>query len=188
MTFAEWSSLAQTVILLLTGAVVAWYTAETREMRKTAVRQADAAVVKEAYDYIIGTHPMRRLIFRADNAELIRGVRSPEDLRLFKEEHDELDQAIHAVANCYHYIGFLMHQGLLTAEGAILEEGGHTIVRVHELIGPYIQLEREQRGDGYKQYFLELAGKARLRLGRGLANTALPAEPAIADDEGGANV
>jgi hypothetical protein len=65
--------------------------------------------------------------------------------------------ALREVANCYHYIGFLIHIGLLTAKEQIFEEGGHTIYGVWSIVRPILEIERlEPERGNYKQYFYAL--------------------------------
>jgi hypothetical protein len=86
----------------------------------------------------------------------IKTVDNPQDLE--KLEHN-VREAIHEVANCYHYIGFLMKVGLLTNKSAFFEEGGDTFQRIYEIIEPVITQERVMMSrETYKrnlEYLLE---------------------------------
>lgn len=156
MTTSETLTAVQTVAVVLTGLVVVWYTWETQQMRKTAHRQADAAILKQAYDYVIQTHGSRRVVYR--NADRIRAVTTIAALETLRQAEPELDRAIHDVANCFHYIGFLMDQKLFSDQQALIDEAGHTILRMYNLLWTYILLERQDSGAAsYKQYFESLA-------------------------------
>jgi hypothetical protein len=160
MDTTEWLMLIQTAAVVATGVVVVWYTWETRHLRKISARQADAAVLKQAYDYVIETYPSRKRVF--EDAPLIRAVTTCGELRDFKVAHPETDRAIHDVANCFHYVGFLMEHGLFSDDRPFLLEGGHTVLRAYEILWPYILLERQDAGaPRYKQYFHRLAERAR---------------------------
>ena len=108
----------------------------------------EAAVLREAYDYIIRTHKFREIIY--SNKNEIKAIQNVKDL---EEITPEISEAIHEVANCYHYIGFLMKYGLLTNKSAIFEEGGDTFLDIYKIIKPEIEQQRAKMGkETYKQY------------------------------------
>jgi|Deesub1362B_J571_1020462.scaffolds.fasta_scaffold02688_12 hypothetical protein len=88
----------------------------------------EATVLKEAYDYIIRTHKFRLILYK--NAEKLKKLNQLDEL---EKIDDELSEAIHEVANCYHYIGFLMKHGMITNKKALFEEGGDTFLRIYEI-------------------------------------------------------
>lgn len=115
-------------------------------------------VLKHAYDYIRETHVDRVAVYEEEAS--IRGVKTIDDLKIF--EATDAATAVHNVANCYHYIGLLAHSGLLTRQTELLQEGAQTIVRIHTIIWPIIELQRERTGQSeYKQYFAWLAERAK---------------------------
>ena len=68
--------------------------------------------------------------------------------------------AIHDVANCYHYIGFLIHSELLLKKKEFFDEGGETMLRVWKLVRTVIEAERERtKRSTYKQYFEQIANE-----------------------------
>ena len=87
------------------------------------------------------------------NEDKILRVRSDRDLKKFKKKSPKIYTAIHEVANCYHYIGFLIKSDLLTNKRAIYQEGGDTILGIHRIIKGVIARDREfAQKNTYKQY------------------------------------
>lgn len=122
--------------------------------------QRDANVMKTVYDYVIATHDDRGLIY--SNADAIRAVRTQEDLWLFEAAQPAVDKAIHNVSNCYHYVGFLLAKGMLSGTAGVVDEGGHTVVRIDDIIGTYVRIRRQAMGQpDYKQYYDYLVAKAK---------------------------
>jgi len=114
---------------------------ETRLLR-------EGTILKQAYDYIRETHNSRVVIY--ENERTIKGVNSLDELKGLKKE---ISDAVHAVAHCYHYIGFLTKYGLLSNKSAIFEETGDTFLHLYNVIRPVIQQERERmHKPTYKQY------------------------------------
>jgi len=112
----------------------------------------DATVIEHVYDYIMRTRKDRQVIYNHETA--LRAIRTEKDLTDFEATHAEVMESVHQVANCYHYLGFLLKEGLLSAQQAVLAECGHTASRMHGIIGEVLALQRVQIGRfEYKQYF-----------------------------------
>jgi hypothetical protein len=127
------------------------FTLSAKAQQKTYQLQ----LVKEAYDYIIRTHKERTLLFK--NAQSIMAIKSLSALNQFKENNSELYEALREVSNCYHYIGFLMHIGLLEAKEMLFDEGGETMLGVWQIVEPVLNIERGEPNRGqYKRYFYTL--------------------------------
>lgn len=147
MEIATWiiaiSTTGYTIIVLITAIFIARQLKENKLLRK-------ATVLKEAYDYIIRTHESRKIVYNNENE--IKSVQTIEDLQNFKKNRPKVNDALHEVANCYHYIGFLMKSGLLTDKEEFFEEGGNTFLRVYDIIYPVILQEQQITGETHKQY------------------------------------
>lgn len=131
-----------------------------KQYERTALAQekaVQAQLFKQVYDYIIATEKDRKLVFH--RAESLRGVKTSAGWRGIETrgKDGDLIDAVHNVANCYHYIGFLKAANLLTDMDAFLDEAGHTIRRVYEILAPIIGYQRELRNSPeYKKYFDQL--------------------------------
>ncbi len=144
------TSLIAFLTLIYVGTVIFSVCYVKRQLSESRLLR-EATVLKDAYDYVIRTHEFRRTLY--GNESQIRAVQSAEDLEEMERHQPEVYAAIHEVANCYHYIGFLMKYGLITNKHAIFEEGGETIRRVFEIIRPAIEQERARISkETYKQY------------------------------------
>lgn len=148
MECASWVTAIATAfyaaVVLVTAVYLCRQWRETRRMR-------EATVLKDAYEYIIKTHEARKIV--KEHEDLIRGIDSQEKLLVITNgEPKGVDEAIQDVANCYHYVGFLMKYKLLTDTKAISEEGGQTLIHMHGILCNVIRLRRE-KNPGYKQYF-----------------------------------
>jgi hypothetical protein len=147
MEIATWIIAISTSVYTIFVIVTAYYIADQLKENQL-LRQA--TVLKEAYDYVIRTHKFRKIVY--NNKNEIKKVQTIEDLQNFENNRPEVNEAMHEVANCYHYIGFLMKSGLLTNKVEFFEEGGNTFLRVYEIISPVIQQERARTDETYKQY------------------------------------
>lgn len=127
---ATWIIAIFTALYAITVLITVFYIANQLKENRL-LREAN--VLKEVYDYVIRTHQFRKTVYA--NEGKIKTVKEPQDLD--KLEHN-VSEAIHEVANCYHYIGFLMKSGLLTNKSAFFEEGGDTFSRIYEIIKPVI--------------------------------------------------
>ena len=159
---ATWITAVATAIYSLTVLFTVIYV--VRQWKETRLLR-EAAVIKDVYDYIIRTHADRQLIY--ENQEAIRSIATIEQFSAFGVQHPDVANAIHEVANCYHYLGFLMKNKLLTSRDAVLEEGGRTVLSIHGIIGHIIKLQQRQSlaTQGYKQGFVYLANEVRKHFG-----------------------
>ncbi|MDH4223014.1 MAG: hypothetical protein OEV55_05670 [candidate division Zixibacteria bacterium] len=133
------------IVIIITMVYISKQLRESKFLR-------EATVLKQAYDYVIRTHNHRKLIF--SNRDKIAEIKEENDLRNLESSYPEIYKAIHSVANCYHYLGFLMKFRLLTKKSAIFEEGGETILSIYEIIYSVIKLEGDMTGrENYKRYF-----------------------------------
>ena len=145
IAIATWIIAVSTIVYTFAVIVTIFYIAKQLKENKLL---REAAVLKEAYDYIIRTHKFRKIIYSNENE--IKAIQNANDLEKIVSE---VSEAIHEVANCYHYIGFLMMCGMLTNKSAIFEEGGDTFLRIYEIIKPAIEQQRATRGkETHKQY------------------------------------
>jgi hypothetical protein len=142
---ATWIVAISTALYAITVLITVFYVkGQLKENR--LLREAN--VLKDAYDYVIRTHQSRKIVYA--NETRIKTVNSVEDLQRLG---GDVRQAIHEVANCYHYIGFLMKSGLLTNKSAFFEEGGDTFDRTYQIIKSAITQERRSMPrETYKQY------------------------------------
>jgi len=125
--------------------------------------QGKAEALKEVYKHVMDTHDDRAVVYA--HADQIKRIRSDDDLARFAAARPEVEKAIHAVSNCYHYVGFLAHCKALPSTDEFLDEGGHTLVAMDDIIGGYVGLTRRKLGrDGYKRHYSQLVEAARSRL------------------------
>lgn len=145
MDIATWTIAVSTTVYTFAFIVTVFYI--IKQLKESKLLR-EAAVLKEAYDYIIRTHKFRKIIY--SNKNEIRAIQNANDLEKIVPE---VSEAIHEVANCYHYIGFLMTCEMLTNKSAIFEEGGDTFLRIYEIIKPVIEQQRATMGkETHKQY------------------------------------
>lgn len=157
MTTATWIIAISTTVYAIIVIATLFYIANQVKQNKL---QREATALKDVYDYLKQTHKYRKKIY-ADK-EKIKAIQNQEALKQLERTHPEVTEAIHEVANCYHYIGFLMRYGLLTNKPAIFEEGGDTILHIVEIIKPVIKQEREKMDkETYKQYLEYLVNEIR---------------------------
>ena len=147
-TIANWITALATAVYAL---VVCYTVYFVRKQLKENKLLREATVIKDVYDYIKKTSYDRSVIYK--NEDKILRVRSDRDLKKFKKKSPKIYTAIHEVANCYHYIGFLIKSDLLTNKRAIYQEGGDTILGIHRIIKGVIARDREfAQKNTYKQY------------------------------------
>ena len=120
---------------------------------REAARLSEVTLLKEVYDYIVDSHKARGIIYDTVNYSRIKRINTVKQLQSFELNYPDTAEAIHKVANCYHYIGFLMKNRLLKNKKAFFDEGGHTFYQIYERIIPIIELDRQKTGKmKYKQY------------------------------------
>ncbi|HEX9911624.1 MAG TPA: hypothetical protein VGB01_00075 [candidate division Zixibacteria bacterium] len=148
METANWIIAISTTTYALVVIFTIFYIA--KQLRESKLLR-EASVLKEVYDYVIRTHNCRKIIYH--HKDTIMKVKSQKDLENLEINYHEITDAIHEVANCYHYIGFLINYGLLSNKSAIFEEGGDTILHVYDIIKPVIEQDRKRMStEKYKQY------------------------------------
>lgn len=151
------------VYAIAVTASLIWISMQVKEARKQAEatkvhaqetkRLAQAEVLKQAYDYIIRTYESRELLHRTRN--IIETVKNMQDLGILERKRPDIKEAIYEVANCYHFIGFLIKSELLSEKSAqdVYEEGSDTILDMYKIISPIIDIKKETPDKLYKQYF-----------------------------------
>jgi len=157
MEVATWIGAVSTAVYAVAFLFTAFYV--VFQLRESKM-QRKATVLQNVYQYVMDTHLDRAVLYK--NAHLIRKVHTLDDLERFSAARPDVDKSIHAVANCYHFIGFLLYCKALPCPEDFLDEGGHTLLKVDQIISQYVELCRKRTCQPkYKQYYTALVEMAR---------------------------